>query len=385
MKKTAAVIVAIVFMFLVPFSASATESTIYADTVPEYIYNTPRFESPLYSIIVNWGHIGSGTISQYADTVIQINGTLNSSDIFFAPVMGVVPGKTYLLTGDMNFQTTGNRQNIEFSIASSSEITYNDSFTTDNPNYYAINDQTLADPIKIAYCFKPDFAQVYKADAEEGSTEEYETNLMIRVILKNTLVRLRLYNMEIICLDDIVYSNLRAIRQTEDNIAEDVQQIVEYMEHMLYDEYQSNNISEMVMNQYTFFRWMMERYPNSIHSDFYKKYNQDFFIAIYEAITGENIEYTTVAPNTESIEEAQEALDALKVTDQYGNEITPDVAASRSFGEAMQAMTELQRPIIQINSLMNELIFTHPVIFAPVLLALALGLLVTILGKNKSD
>lgn len=107
---------------------------------------------------------------------------------------------------------------------------------------------------------------------------------------------------------------------------------------------------------------------------------------LYNLLSGQDVTIETAPNDTSAIDDAKNAADALKVTDASGNEIHPGEAAASGFAEAESAIADLQNPVREINTLINDWVFgINPLIYLPLIVGLALGLLVTIVGKNKSD
>ena len=127
--------------------------------------------------------------------------------------------------------------------------------------------------------------------------------------------------------------------------------------------------------------WQTDPLFVSWRDDMYDKVCQ-----IYDILSGENQQYETQVADTEAMEDAQSALNDLKITDAQGNEIHAGQAAASGFEAAESAIADLAAPVQQINSLITDWVFgVNPLIYLPLIVALALGLLVTIIGKNKSD
>lgn len=106
---------------------------------------------------------------------------------------------------------------------------------------------------------------------------------------------------------------------------------------------------------------------------------------IYNLMNTPEDETVTVADDTSAMNEMESAKDDLVVTDASGQAVDPAQAAEDNFSMAAEQIGELAEPVSTVNGLMSSLIFDKPKLVLPIIVALALGLLVTILGKNKSD
>lgn len=110
-----------------------------------------------------------------------------------------------------------------------------------------------------------------------------------------------------------------------------------------------------------------------------------FLEGIYNLMNTSEDETVTISDDTSALNEMQSAENDLVVTDESGNVVDPVQAVGNNFSEAASQIGELSAPVSSINGLLQLLIFDKPKLVLPIIVALALGLLVTILGKNKSD
>ena len=113
---------------------------------------------------------------------------------------------------------------------------------------------------------------------------------------------------------------------------------------------------------------------------------EDYLDKIYNILNKEvEAEDVTIDSDMSAVEEAESARDDLKVTDENGDPIDAAEQVEVAFSEAASGFGDLSDSIVGINGLINTMFFQHPIVLLPIIVALALGLLVTILGKNKSD
>lgn len=125
----------------------------------------------------------------------------------------------------------------------------------------------------------------------------------------------------------------------------------------------------------------------SIDPDFevWKDQVNQYLELIYQALTESEEEPATIADDMSAYDEMQSAKDALQVTDENGSEIDAAEQVEIAFSEAASGMADLSDGVQSVNGLISDLLLVHPYVIIPLIVALALGLVVTILGKNKSD
>lgn len=105
---------------------------------------------------------------------------------------------------------------------------------------------------------------------------------------------------------------------------------------------------------------------------------------IYRALT-ESSESVTVNNDLSAYDEMQSARDALQVTDANGQTVDAAAQVEIAFSEAASGIGDIGEGVSSINGMITQLLSSHPLVVVPLVVALALGLIVTILGKNKSD
>lgn len=107
---------------------------------------------------------------------------------------------------------------------------------------------------------------------------------------------------------------------------------------------------------------------------------------IYNVISAtESAEDVTIDNNIEAASELTEVIDALQPTDENGSKINTADVVSERFSDAGAYIGDMRDGGTAINQLIDTFFFSSPFFYVPVIVALALGLLITILGKNKSD
>lgn len=111
----------------------------------------------------------------------------------------------------------------------------------------------------------------------------------------------------------------------------------------------------------------------------------EYLQMIYNILNQSAEEEVTIDTNMSAVDEFESAKDALQVTGENGQPIDAGEAAGEIFSNAAVELGNLSESTGTINSLMQRLIFSKPKLLLPLIVALSLGLLVTIVGKNKSD
>lgn len=105
---------------------------------------------------------------------------------------------------------------------------------------------------------------------------------------------------------------------------------------------------------------------------------------IYKVLSQDG-EEVTINQDQSDFDEVQSAKDGLAVTDSSGQTVDAAAQASEAFSDANKGIEDLAAPISSINDNIMQNVFFEPILLVPIVVALALGLLITILGKNKSD
>lgn len=127
-----------------------------------------------------------------------------------------------------------------------------------------------------------------------------------------------------------------------------------------------------------------------LKTTFYNTLNQkwditnSYLLSIYNLLN-ETDETYLIDADTSQLNEMESAKNALVVTDQNGNNVDPAQAAAVGLSEAASQIGSLSTPVQTINGLMQSIVFDKPILLLPLIVGLGLGLMVTILGKNKSD
>lgn len=107
-------------------------------------------------------------------------------------------------------------------------------------------------------------------------------------------------------------------------------------------------------------------------------------LSIYNLLN-ESEETVPIEADTSGVAAMESAKNDLVVTNASGQVVDAGDAAAVGLSEAAQQIGEIAQPVSTINQLMQTIVFDKPKLLLPVIVALGLGLMVTILGKNKSD
>lgn len=107
-------------------------------------------------------------------------------------------------------------------------------------------------------------------------------------------------------------------------------------------------------------------------------------LSIYNLLN-ESEETVPIEADTSGVAAMESAKNDLVVTNASGQVVDAGDAAAVGLSEAAEQIGEIAQPVSTINQLMQTIIFDKPKLLLPVIVALGLGLMVTILGKNKSD
>lgn len=111
---------------------------------------------------------------------------------------------------------------------------------------------------------------------------------------------------------------------------------------------------------------------------------EDYLDKIY-VILNQDGEDVTISQDMSAIDEGQSAMNDLKVTDSQGNEIDAAQQVEAAFSEAASGMDNMSSGISSVNNIISDLFFQEPMILIVLIVFLALGLIVTILGKNVTN
>lgn len=109
------------------------------------------------------------------------------------------------------------------------------------------------------------------------------------------------------------------------------------------------------------------------------------YLDLIYSILSESEESATIEQDTSGMDEMMSARDALEVTDSNGDPVDPAQQVEVAFSQAAEGLSQVAPGVVSVNNLITQLFATHPLVTVPIIVALALGLIVTILGKDKSD
>ena len=146
--------------------------------------------------------------------------------------------------------------------------------------------------------------------------------------------------------------------------------------------YYVSRFNNFTLNMMVFARDFNDWY----HSYYIPKTDETNYLLeqILDYLTQE-IEEVTINDDMSSFDEMESARDDLQVTDQNGSVVNAADQAEVVFSEAASGLDELSPAVLSVNNFINDFIFGKTILLIPLIVGLALGLIVTILGKNKSD
>lgn len=368
-KKVVSGIVCVAFMAAL-FSVTAFSS--YTDFPLSITYDNlwswdryPTSNNFTYSV-----YIGSGN-----RTFVQIDGydQLNPYTYFVNPIRNVIAGQRYILSGKMSYALANTGY---FEVASTRQYNSGDN---NNLDWIRLYNDTQNSTIVFSYAFTPDWSSGLQSNFNNDSSyiSDYDIIFRFNKTSSTTYSRVAVGDLNIICIDDVVMNALRNIEANVEDLPAIAQQISDYLFHMLYDEGQTNNISELVKNQYEFFRFMIEHFPNSIHSDFFKTYGQDFYIALYEllsdALIGDPDEFVTDPAVSDAVSDYNELESSLMV------DKSADVSSALNSG--MQGIQN-NNAFAWIRNTLQVTVFDNTKLSGYILFALSMGLIVLVLGRK---
>lgn len=151
-----------------------------------------------------------------------------------------------------------------------------------------------------------------------------------------------------------------------------------------------SSTSQQILAQIQSFYTLVSDYFTWFKSTFYDNLNQkwtftnNYLVSIYNLLN-ETDETMTIEDDTSGVAAMESAKNDLVVTNAAGQAVDAGDAAAAGLSEAAQQIGEIAQPVGTINQLMQTIVFDKPKLLLPVIVALGLGLMVTILGKNKSD
>lgn len=106
---------------------------------------------------------------------------------------------------------------------------------------------------------------------------------------------------------------------------------------------------------------------------------------IYNVLSQQPEEDPTINDDMSAVNDVESVIDSLQPTDQNGQRIDTAEKVQSELNRANAEIESLRTGASSLNSTMENFIFMDPLFYVPLLVALALGLVITILGKNKSD
>ena len=115
------------------------------------------------------------------------------------------------------------------------------------------------------------------------------------------------------------------------------------------------------------------------------KTQQERYLQRIIALLEQTGEAETINADESQKNEMQSARDALAVTDENGSKVGAGEAAGQALSEAAEEFDKVGDGVEAVNGIMNNILFKQPIVLLPLIVALGLGIVVTVLGKNKSD
>ena len=128
--------------------------------------------------------------------------------------------------------------------------------------------------------------------------------------------------------------------------------------------------------------WFKTTFYNNLNSKW--EITNQYLISIYNLLN-ETDETMTIEDDTSGVAAMESAKNDLVVTNAAGQAVDAGDAAAAGLSQAAEQIGEIAQPVSTINQLMQTIVFDKPKLLLPIIVALGLGLMVTILGKNKSD
>lgn len=127
-------------------------------------------------------------------------------------------------------------------------------------------------------------------------------------------------------------------------------------------------------------------FKNTFYIVMSNKWNitNQYLLAIHKLLI-ETDETMTIEDDTSGVASMESAKNDLVITNAGGQPVDAADAAAAGLSDAASQIGEIAQPVSTINTLMQTIVFDKPKLLLPVIVALGLGLMVTILGKNKSD
>lgn len=110
-----------------------------------------------------------------------------------------------------------------------------------------------------------------------------------------------------------------------------------------------------------------------------------FLQLIYNVLSQQPEEDPTINDDMSAVNEVESVIDSLQPTDENGQRIDTAEKVQSELNRANAEIESLRTGASSLNRTMENFLFMDPLFYVPLLVALALGLVITILGKNKSD
>lgn len=330
------------------------------------LYDNPAVIPLNQRSIIKWDHIGSGTVTENSTGSMRIVDSVGSSNVFYTTISGIVAGKTYILTGRMAFgQQIGN---IKVGFAGTSNSDTIETFSSNNPTYWLIDDTTRDSYSSFSWSFVPRFTEVL-------GNNSLNYFISCEITQQKTTINLNIYNLEIHCLDDIVYNQLRSIVTETDDLEELVSQIIE--EFQIHNDRMNTVNSNLTSIAQRITAIYQEIAPE--FSEFEETYGKLFTVALYEVIREafgldqEPVEFETEPALASSVDNYKAAEEGLMVD--YGQDLGNALSSGSGAASGNNAMQFIKLA-------MQELVLDNNKLAVFIMFALSFGLIVLVLGRR---
>lgn len=110
----------------------------------------------------------------------------------------------------------------------------------------------------------------------------------------------------------------------------------------------------------------------------------EYITLIYNILSQQAEEQPTIEQDTSAVDEYESIVQNLQPTDKNGNKVDTAQEVESQLNAVGDEIESLKDGAGDINGVISDFIFLDPLLYVPLLVALAMGLVITILGKNKS-
>lgn len=341
---------------------------LYSFASYDDIFSSPAAIPINKTKISDWSHsLGSGTVTINNTGSVHLVDSAPASNIFSTSLSGIVSGKTYILTGKVAFGTSSGRIKLGFAGMSTSDIGV-ETFSYDNPTYWEIDDTTKNNPSSFSWSFVPKFTEVLG----NNSLDYY---IGIEVTQNVNSINFNVYDFRLVCLDDILYNQLKTVIDDTDELETLVQQIID--EFQIHNDRMNTVNSNLVSIAQRIAYIYNEISPE--FSDFEDEYGSLFTVAIYEAIRegfglDEEPETYQTEPALESAVNQYHSAESQLMVD-YGADLGNALSSGSGAASSNGAMPFIKNAI-------QSLVLDNNKISVFIMFALSFGLIVLVLGRR---